>query len=380
MTITIEKSIELSAPTDEVYERWADFASYADFMPHVKSVEQTDSGLWRWLVSMGGQDLQWDTELTAEEPGRLISWQTTGKGTRSSTTVSLQALEDGRTAVTFTAHYPNGVGKSLTAADIAAQAEQSLQRFAAFWQPGQETGPEDADKDTEQNQSTSDVLGPSYSFSPAGTTAFGQTWREQVSMVTDPTRRGESALSHGMDALLSFNPFAHLPPPHSVVQHAWFSSMFQVMEGPFNTMKRLSEQLDRNIEAFLWGGAGNGRPLWAVQNGAGWTPAVDIDETDETLKVRADLPGVGEDGLEVAVRDGMLVISGEVRPEGGSQADSAAGNQAAPSQGRFSKSITLPAGVDAVGAEATLHDGVLEVTLAGPAMRQRRIDIRAGLH
>lgn len=385
MTTTIEKSVEIDAPIAQAYALWADVAQYPGFMDHIVSVEAVDGSRWRWQAETNGKQVEWETELTEQVPQESIGWQTTGKSTRCSTTVRFETLDDGRTAVTFTAHYPNGVGKGQSAADIAQQAEQTLQRFSECLLGDDVRGADQQSTDTEdsepQDQSTSDVLGPSYSFRPQGP-ALGSSWRESAALGSPALKLGESALARSLEAMMAFNPLLPVPRPRSVVQHAWFSSMFQAMEAPFNAMKRFSEELDRGMEAFMWGGAGKARQIWAVQDGAAWTPSVDVDQTEEALKVRADLPGVSDqDELEVEVRDGQLVISGELRhpvEAEGQEADRPMASGEQP-RGRFVRTITLPAGVDAVGAQASLHDGVLEVTLAGPALRQnRRIEVNHG--
>lgn len=441
MTTTIEKSVEITAPIRAAYDFWANFAAYPQFMPQVQAVEQVDDTHWRWRADVAGKAVEWDAEVTENVPDQSIGWQTTSKGTRSSTTVRFATLDDGRTAVTFTAHYPNGVGKGLSAADIAQQAEENLTRFthlllgtapeatdgstaaeadapeaeasaddtrvnadadadvtaeddvqtpieavdedlgrrpfhaASTWPFGQgrdRAASRDAAPEPQDDQSTADVLGPAYSFKPAGGAPVDAAgWLR------------ESGLARSLDALKAFNPLLPVQAPRAVLQTPWFSSMFQVMALPFNTMKQWSEEMDRTVETFLWGASGTGRQIWAVQEAGAWLPAIDVDESEDSLKVRADLPGIADDDeVEVEVRDGQLVISGEVRhptyADGHEPATDGPADGSDVGQGRFLRSITLPEGVDAQGAQASLHDGVLEVTLAGPSQRQRRIEVSHG--
>ena len=464
MTTTIEKSVEIDAPLRAAYEFWANFADYPRFMGQVQSVEQVDDTHWRWRGQMGGKTLEWEAEITENVPDESIGWQTSSKGHRSSTTVRFAPLADGRTAVTWTAHYPNGVGKGLSAADLAQQAEENLARFtelllgrapadaeadaeakaadpervnadaeagtdtdavtgdepdtvdavdedlgrqpfhaASTWPFGQQakrrgqsatnrSQGEDAraDIDTQaDDQSTTDLRGPAYSVNQAKGTAFGDTWRARAEAADTSGWLRESGLARSLDALMASNPLLPLQAPRSVMQASWFSSTFQMMTWPFSLMQRLSQDMDRRLEAFLGGLPASDHQAQAGQNAldsqgaSDWTPEIDVDQTEDSLKVRADLPGVAfDDEVEVEVRDGQLVISGELRhpiyADGHEPASDGPSDGQEVAQGRFVRAITLPAGVDAYGAQASLHDGVLEITLAGPAQRQRRIEISHG--
>lgn len=441
MTTTIEKSVEIDAPLRAAYDFWANFADYPRFMPHLQAVEQVDDTHWRWRGELGGKRLEWDAEVTENVPGESIGWQTSSKGNRSSTTVRFAPLADGRTAVTFTSHYPNGVGKGLSAADLARQAEENLARFtdlllgrtpadpapadpdrvnadaeppvpeqagpvegvdtveavdpvdedlgrkpfhaASTWpfgQQGRRQAPPPADAseqeagaDAQDDQSTTDVLGPAYSVKPDGGN-FGATWRARADAADTSGWLRESGLARSLDTLWAIHPLLPLQAPRSVMQVSWFSSAFQMMTWPLSLMQSLTQDIDRQVEAFVFG---------AGRQDSGWSPEIDVDQSEDSLKVRADLPGVAyDDDVEVEVRDGQLVISGELRhpiyADGHEPASDGAGGGEDGVQGRFVRAITLPAGVDAYGAQASLHDGVLEITLAGPAQRQRRIEISHG--
>jgi HSP20 family protein len=100
-----------------------------------------------------------------------------------------------------------------------------------------------------------------------------------------------------------------------------------------------------------------------------------IDRRDEVL-VRVDVPGVSEKDLEVTVDNGVLTIRGQRREE---VEDKAEDYYAAERwSGAFSRSLTLPAAVDADRIKATLRHGVLEIRL--PKAKEavgRRIEVKA---
>ncbi len=248
-------------------------------------------------------------------------------------------------------------------------------------------GAQDAVSQPQAEQSTSDVLGGAYSFQPGGA-ALAEAWQDSTASSAPSARAGaawlsESGLARSLEAVMAFNPWTPVHAPRAVLQHGWFSTMFQMVEWPMDVMKRWSQEMDRTLDVFVWGAASRQILAEEEQSPDGWSAAVDLDETDEALKVRADLPGVADDAeVEVEVRDGHLMISGEVRQplyaDGHEPASDGPADGTEPGKGRFVRSIALPPGVDAYGAQACLRGGVLEVTLAGPALRQRRIEVSHG--
>jgi HSP20 family protein len=105
-----------------------------------------------------------------------------------------------------------------------------------------------------------------------------------------------------------------------------------------------------------------------------WAPAVDLIEREDSLLLKADLPGMSEDDVQIEVRDNVLTISGERKAE---HEDKQNGYyRVERSFGRFSRSLQLPSGVDAAGISASFDQGVLEVTIPKPEERKpRRIEI-----
>lgn len=108
-----------------------------------------------------------------------------------------------------------------------------------------------------------------------------------------------------------------------------------------------------------------------------WTPAMDLVEADDHFVLKADLPGLVEDDVAIEVQDGALTISGERKSE--HSEGSRGWYRVERSFGRFSRSLTLPDGVDADGIEATFDRGVLTLRIPKPEERKpRRIQIGAG--
>src|SRR3954447_22054611 len=100
-------------------------------------------------------------------------------------------------------------------------------------------------------------------------------------------------------------------------------------------------------------------------NGGGgyrrWVPPMDLVETEDTYVLRADLPGVAEADVAIEVEDNVLTVSGERKTEHESKDEGYYRVERA--FGAFSRSLTLPEGVDAEAVAATFDKGVLEVRI-----------------
>jgi HSP20 family protein len=105
-----------------------------------------------------------------------------------------------------------------------------------------------------------------------------------------------------------------------------------------------------------------------------WMPAMDLIETDEHFVLRADLPGMGQEDIKIELEDGTLTISGERKAEHESKNEGYYRVERA--FGGFSRSLTLPKGIDPEGVNAKFDRGVLEVRIPKPEERKpRRIEI-----
>jgi HSP20 family protein len=94
---------------------------------------------------------------------------------------------------------------------------------------------------------------------------------------------------------------------------------------------------------------------------SGWTPAVDIYETDQNVVLKAELPGVDPKDVEIRVEDGTLYLKGERKFESDVKED---GYRRIERQyGSFTRSFPLPATVNSEKATAEYKSGVLTLTL-----------------
>lgn len=108
-----------------------------------------------------------------------------------------------------------------------------------------------------------------------------------------------------------------------------------------------------------------------------WVPAMDLVEHDDHFLLRADLPGMVEEDVSIEFHDGSLTVSGERKAE---HTQRERGFYRLERQfGQFSRTLTLPDGIDPEAVKASFVNGVLEIRIPKPEERKpRRIPISAG--
>lgn len=107
-------------------------------------------------------------------------------------------------------------------------------------------------------------------------------------------------------------------------------------------------------------------PFWssftrAGQLFSGWSPALDLYQSNDNVVAVVELPGMRKEDIEISLHDGTLTISGERRRESSSDGEKAERTERY--MGRFRRSIALPTRLDANKVSATYRDGILTVTL-----------------
>jgi HSP20 family protein len=108
-----------------------------------------------------------------------------------------------------------------------------------------------------------------------------------------------------------------------------------------------------------------------------WIPAMDLVETQEDFVLRADLPGLTENDVNIELEDSVLTISGERKAEHEERKEGYYRVERA--SGAFSRSLTLPEGVDASAIKASFDHGVLEVRVPKPeAKKPQKVAISVG--
>jgi HSP20 family protein len=146
------------------------------------------------------------------------------------------------------------------------------------------------------------------------------------------------------------------------------------MLSPFRGFYDAHSEVDRLFSEML-GGLGRGRGSQGGQQPAQWAPAVDVLTNDGDLVIRAELPGVKQEEVDITLQNGLLTISGERKID---QEEERGGYHVRERRyGSFRRSMTLPEGTDESKIHARFEDGVLEVTVEGAAVEQvpKRIEI-----
>ena len=124
---------------------------------------------------------------------------------------------------------------------------------------------------------------------------------------------------------------------------------------PTEQLTNLREELNRLLELPF----GEWNPDRELFNG--WTPAVDIYEDKDTFTVKAELPGMKREEIEISYHDGALTISGERKFE--EKPNDTETYRSERFFGRFHRTLTLPKSVQSEKAKATYKDGILIVVL-----------------
>jgi HSP20 family protein len=123
----------------------------------------------------------------------------------------------------------------------------------------------------------------------------------------------------------------------------------------FERLSNLREEMDRLFETPLAGIVPSSNLL------SGWTPALDVYEDKDNFVVKAELPGMKKEGINVSLQEGTLSISGERKSE--SKHEESEVCRAERYFGRFQRTVSLPAAVAADKVNAKYKDGILTVTL-----------------
>ncbi len=107
-----------------------------------------------------------------------------------------------------------------------------------------------------------------------------------------------------------------------------------------------------------------------------WLPPVDIFQDQDNLVLRAEVPGVDKDHIDVRVENGVLTLQGDRKTE--TDLDDKNAFRRERIFGRFARSFTLPTTVDATRITAKYRDGLLEIVLPkAEAAKPKRVEIQA---
>ncbi len=117
-------------------------------------------------------------------------------------------------------------------------------------------------------------------------------------------------------------------------------------------------------------------PWDPFQEFVAWAPPVDIFETQDHLVIRAEVPGVRKEDMDVRIEDGVLTLHGERKQDTDVKEECALRMERV--HGAFTRRFSLPTTVDAARVAAVYKDGVLEVTVPkAESAKPKRVEIKA---
>jgi len=136
----------------------------------------------------------------------------------------------------------------------------------------------------------------------------------------------------------------------------------------FGQLTGLRDEIDRLFDAPL------AELSRASQLLSGWTPALDVYEDKDNVYVRAELPGMKKEDIDVSLHNGSLSISGERKTQ--EEFKDAEVYRSEQFAGRFQRTLSLPTAVAADKIKAQYKDGILSVTLPkAEEAKPKQIDV-----
>ena len=134
---------------------------------------------------------------------------------------------------------------------------------------------------------------------------------------------------------------------------------------PFRDITTLRDEMNRLFSRAVGDGVGSG---------SAWTPAVDIFDTGDAIVLRAELPGLTTEEIEIEVDENVLTLKGERRFE--EQLEEGRYYRLERAYGSFQRSVTLPQGVKAEEISASFDNGVLSVRVPkADEVKPRKISV-----
>lgn len=136
----IQQSVEIGVPVHVAYNQMTQFEDYPHFMQGVDSVQQIDDTHLHWVTKASDRALEWDAEITEQQPDRCIAWQNTS-GPAFGGRVDVQPVGNDTARVTLTLESGQDAGLGSGEAEMADRVRQDLSRLKQFLETrGSETG------------------------------------------------------------------------------------------------------------------------------------------------------------------------------------------------------------------------------------------------
>jgi uncharacterized membrane protein len=140
---SVIETVDVAVPVRQAYNQWTQFESFPHFMSGVESITQIDDRHLHWKVKVGGQEREFDAEITEQHPDERVAWKSTD-GTTHAGVITFHHLDDQHSRVTAQIDWqPEGLTEKIGAVIGAddRQVKADLRRFKDFIESqGRETG------------------------------------------------------------------------------------------------------------------------------------------------------------------------------------------------------------------------------------------------
>ena len=131
---SVTKSVDVHVPIATAYNQWTQFETFPEFMGGVDQITQLDDRRLHWKVTVGGQEREFDAEVTEQHPEERVAWKSTDGKTHAGV-VTFHKLDEDETRVTVQLDWePEGIAEKAGAAVGIDdhQVSSDLDRFKTF--------------------------------------------------------------------------------------------------------------------------------------------------------------------------------------------------------------------------------------------------------
>jgi len=375
---TLEQGIDVNVPAATAYALWLRPEDYPRFMEGVREVRNAGDNRLHWRAMRHEHEVEWDSEIIETIPDRLIRWRDLGGQHHGS--LSFEPLQSGQTRIRMRMEFdalPIDREQALT-----QRVAGDLDRFKRMAE--QQDMPAEGDAARGVNAYASagasahagvnvDVNADA-TRSPVGK-AVGQTGAEREeaqASASSGAQQGQSAPGGQQEGERRESAQDEAGRTDGTARggpQAWLRSQFAGWEDPMALVRKVTEEADQLFARFI------GRPI-AAKSGEGgeagkWMPPVEVLQRDDRLLICVDLPGIRRDQVNVEVQRDRVLVDGE-RKEAFASGDAPGFRRSERSYGPFHRTVPLPEGVDPDSAQASMRDGVLEISLRMPSPAERR--------
>jgi HSP20 family protein len=140
---------------------------------------------------------------------------------------------------------------------------------------------------------------------------------------------------------------------------------------PFRNLENLHEGITRLFEDTLQGRQYDGDFFSGI-----WIPAIDMYETENDIVIKAELPGITKEDIDIEVKDGILSLKGERKRDKEVKEENY--HRVERYYGAFHRRFALPSHVDSDKVKAKFKDGLLEITLPkAEAAKPKKIEVES---